>query len=507
MRLTIYKKMMLGFLTIIAIMICVNAYMVYELNLVSNAAHTTLSSDVLSINLAKGIRTRLYEEEQDAGKYLIAHDNTYFAMFSDGSSRLTEELDSLISVQTDAARYELLQMVRSKHDVFASAVIGEQVLSRATTRKSNKNAPPTFDQGQFESFPILHEALDRFMRLSQASIDQAMANVELTTQQSARVALILTFGTLLVALTIAFFITRTITHPIEAVIRGTQQIARGSFGQIKVTSHDETSLLADAVNDMSNQLRQINEYKAAMMRQISHELRTPLQTILSAQYILSEQKLGGLNPEQLRLLGSMRGNIDKLIKFTNAFLDIAKIEAGKMEYELVLADLLSIVAAAVEDAQVLAERKGVHIAVSASPIPYIMADVEKLSQVFSNLVSNAIKYTDKDGTITINVARHGNGARVSIADTGIGIASEDLPKIFVKFYQASNASKVGAKGTGLGLALVKAFVEGQGGAVTATSTLGAGSTFCVDFPAADLATLAPSTPAIAQSQRSADGLA
>jgi signal transduction histidine kinase len=258
---------------------------------------------------------------------------------------------------------------------------------------------------------------------------------------------------------------------------------------------------------MSNQLKQINEYKAGMMRQISHELRTPLQTILSAQYILSEQKLGRLNPEQLRLLGSMKGNVDKLIKFTNAFLDIAKIEAGKMEYEMVLADLLSIVAAAVEDAQVLAERKGVQISVSASPIPYIMADVEKLSQAFSNIVSNAIKYTEKGGRIRITVARNNGGARVLIEDTGIGIAREDLPKIFTKFYQASNASRSGAKGTGLGLTLVKAFVVGHGGDVLVTSTLGVGSTFTVDLPAADLGTMTPSSPVVAQSQRSADGTA
>jgi signal transduction histidine kinase len=200
----------------------------------------------------------------------------------------------------------------------------------------------------------------------------------------------------------------------------------------------------------------------------------------------------------------MKGNVDKLIRFTNAFLDIAKIEAGRMEYEMVLADLLSIVAAAVEDAQVLAERKGVQISVSASPIPYIMADVEKLSQVFSNLVSNAIKYTEKGGKISIIVTQNNRGTRVSIEDTGIGIAREDLPKIFTKFYQASNASRASAKGTGLGLALVKAFVVGHGGEVSVTSTVGIGSTFTVDLPAADLGTMMPSSPVVAQSQKSVD---
>jgi signal transduction histidine kinase len=408
-------------------------------------------------------------------------------------------------MQTRSERYDLLRIVWSRHKEVTSSLFAEH--SRANAVNGGATRAATFDQSRFETFPALRDALERFIRMNQASIDQTMANVETTTQQSARIALFLTLGTLLAALLIAFFITRTITHPIESVIRGTQQIARGSFEHISVSSHDETALLAEAVNNMSDQLRQVSEYKANMMRQISHELRTPLQTILSAQYILAEQKLGALNQEQVRLLGSMRGNIDKLIKFTNAFLDIAKIEAGKMEYEMVLADLVSIVAAAIEDAQVLAERKGIRIDVSASPIPYIMADVDKLSQVFTNLVSNAIKYTDKGGRINVTIARYNGGARVSIADTGIGIAPEDLPKIFVKFYQASNVSKSGIKGTGLGLALVKALVEGHGGTVSVSSTLSVGSTFVVDLPAADMETATSHRPSATQPKKIADGIA
>lgn len=483
MRLTIYKKMMIGFLAVILLLSGLSVYMLYELDAVSNAAQTTLTSDVLSIDLAKQLRVPLYEEERFAEKYLATHDNAYFAAFSEENTRFNNDMDSLISFQTDPKRLEILQLVRAKHNNFARALYAEQAVAQTSSRKK---VDSSFDPGEFESLRVISNELDHFVRMSQGSIDRAMVNVGKTTEKSANIALILTFSTLLVAITIAFFITRTITRPIKAVIEGTQHIARGAFDQIPITSHDETALLARAVNDMSDQLRQVNDLKASMMRQISHELRTPLQTILSAQYILSEQKLGGLNPEQLRLLGSMRSNVDKLIRFTNAFLDIAKIEAGKMEYDFVLADLVSIVASAVEDAQVLAEQKDIKIVVSASPIPYVIADVEKLSQVFGNLVSNAIKYTGKSGTVNITIARHGGGARVSVADTGIGISSDDLPKIFTKFYQASNALKAGIRGTGLGLALVKAFVEGHGGSVSVTSTSGVGSKFMVDLPAADL---------------------
>jgi signal transduction histidine kinase len=493
--------MMMGFTVVIVLMSVVSVYMVYELEMVSDAAHITLTSDIQSIDLAKQLRSRQYEESRSAEKYLILRDNAYFAVFEEENQHFSEDLDSLIGIQSDPQKIDVLQIIRVKHDGFARALYAEQARLQTATKQTRS----TFDQKEFLAFETIQAELTRFVKMNQTTIEQAMAGVEMTTKQSASVAVVLTFATLLIAVGLALFITRTITRPINAVIEGTQQIARGSFEQVRVASHDETALLADAVNAMSNQLKQINEYKASMMRQISHELRTPLQTILSAQYILSEQKLGQLNPDQLRLLGSMRGNVDKLIKFTNAFLDIAKIEAGKMEYELVLTDLLSVVAASIEDAQVLAERKGIDIGVSASPIPYVLADVEKLSQVFSNLVSNAIKYTDKGGKVTITVERNGNGARVSIADTGIGIAKEDQPKIFTKFYQASNASKAGSKGTGLGLALVKAFVEGHGGTVTVSSAVGSGSTFMVDLPAADLGSITPSTQRPGHTQKTADG--
>ncbi len=504
MRLTIYKKMMIGFLTIIALMSCLSAYMVYELVAVSNAAHITLTSDVTSIDIAKQLRVQVSEEDRSAQKYLVSHDDAYFAVFTEETDRFSDDLDSLISIQADLNKLEALQLVRTKHNEFVRALYTEQAMASSSPRKT---VTGTFDKTEFQALNFIKDQLDRFVRMNQSSIDRAMAGVGRTTEVSLKIALVLTLSTLLVAVAIAFFITRTITKPIAAVIEGTQHITSGSFEPIKVSSHDETALLARAVNTMSEQLKQINEYKANTMRQISHELRTPLQTILSAQYILSEQKLGRLNPEQLRLLGSMRSNIDKLIRFTNGFLDIAKLEAGKMEYDMVLADLLSIVASAVEDAQVLAEQKGVTIAVSASPIPYVMGDVEKLSLVFSNLISNAIKYTSKSGTITVTVSRNNSGARVAVSDTGIGIAPDDLPKIFTRFYQASNATKSGIKGTGLGLALVKGFVEGHGGTVSVTSELGSGSTFTVDLPAADLGTMTPSGSLIAQPQTHDHGTA
>lgn len=471
MKLTIYNKMMIGFTIIILLLTVGNAYMLFELYAISDKARVTLTSNVQAIDLAKQIQTLFYEEEAYAQKFLIALDDVYFAILDERARRFDEDIDSLTTIPNDLTELDLLSEVQRLHNGFVTELVRRRDAPHGSLRT---RGPVELDSARL--------VLDRFIRSNQRSIDVAMGTVESTTERSANIALLLTLGTLLIAVTLALVITRTITRPLAHVIHGTQQIAGGTFDPIPVTSNDEIASLADAVNDMSDKLRKINEYKADLMHQISHELRTPLQTILSAQFLLAEQKLGPLNTEQQKLLGSIRGSVDKLMKFTNQFLDLAKVEAGMMEFQLAPCNLTSLVASAVEETKLLAARKQITVYMEAAPVPHAVADPEKLSQVFSNLLTNAIKYTDAGGTVQVSLGREQDRFLIAVKDTGVGIPQADLARVFTKFYQASNASRTGGKGTGLGLALVKAFVEGHGGRVFATSTVGEGSTFTVELP-------------------------
>jgi len=137
----------------------------------------------------------------------------------------------------------------------------------------------------------------------------------------------------------------------------------------------------------------------------------------------------------------------------------------------------------IEEAKLIALRKNITLTVNAAPIPKVKGDAAKLPQVFSNLLSNAIKYTPENGRVHVEVGRSKFGVRVAVTDSGVGIAPEDLPNVFTKFYQAKNADKASTRGTGVGLALVKALVEAHGGRVFAESTVGEGTTFTVELPA------------------------
>jgi signal transduction histidine kinase len=474
-KLTIYKKMMLGFGAIIVIMIIASTYILLKLNDVSNSAETTLTANVKAVDLAKQLQDVLHEENVDAQKYLISHDETYFSLFIASSRRFDSYLDLLLHTQSDEAWRSLIKNMRRTHETFVAGV------QKVRNLQSSKDNLERYNL-KVDSVETLNRSLDHLININRGSIENAMSKMKATTTRSAQIAMLLIIGTVLVAVSAAFIITRTITRPIDDLIRGTRQIARGNFKQVQVSSNDEIALLVNAVNDMSNKIKDINELRTHMMQQISHELQNPLQVMLSAHDILKNQCSGLLNAEQVQMLDSIRRGIIKLSSFSRQYLDLAKIDSGMMNYHMVWTDLLQLVEPLVKDAKLIAEPKNITVEMSSLPVPKVRGDSKKISIVVSNLLSNAIKYTGNNGKVRVKVGPCTLGAQVKIQDSGIGISQKDLPKIFTKFYQAGNAGRIKSGGTGVGLALVKAFAEGHGGRVYAESTVDRGSTFTVELP-------------------------
>jgi signal transduction histidine kinase len=338
------------------------------------------------------------------------------------------------------------------------------------------------DNLRSDNLKILSRSIDHLINTNQVSIGNAMSRIETTTNRSAKVALLLIVGTLLAAISAALIITRTITSPIDDLIQGTEQIVRGTFEPVRVSSNDEIALLAHAVNDMSVKIKNINKHRTQIMQQISHELQTPLQVMLSTYDILKTQSPGPLNDEQIQMLDTIRGGIKQLASFSKQYLDLAKIDSGMMKYHMEWTDLLQIIEPIVEDAKVIAARKNITVESVALDAPKVMVDAKKISIVVSNLLSNAIKYTRNDGNVRVKLGPCTMGACIEIHDSGIGISPEELPKIFTRFYQASNTGRIRSGGIGVGLALVRAYTEGHGGKIYAQSTVDGGSTFTVELP-------------------------
>ena len=491
MKLTIYRKMMLGFGAVIVIMIITSTFILFELNTVSNAAKITLTSDVQVVDLAKQLDAILQYENGYAQKYLISRDETYFSIFVASSRRFDQYLSSLLKTQLDEIERSLIRNMRQAHESFVASMQSERDI-----QDSSYN--PVRDNLRSDSLKTLFRSIDYLISTNQVSIGNAMSRIETSTDRSAKIALLLIAGSLLTAILAALIITRTITSPIDDLIRGTEQIARGKFEKVRVSSNDEIALLAHAVNDMSVKIKNINKHRTQMMQQISHELQTPLQVMLSTYDILKSQTSGPLNNEQIQMLDTIRGGIKKLASFSKQYLDLAKIDSGMMKYYMEWTDLLQIIKPIVEDAKLVAARKNITVELTSLDAPKVMVDTKKISIVVSNLLSNAIKYTRNDGKVRAKVGPCTMGARVEIQDSGIGITPEELPKIFTRFYQASDTGRIRSGGIGVGLALVKAFTEGHSGKIYAESTVDGGSTFTVELPVSPEEFQGPVIPALTQ---------
>lgn len=493
MKLTIYHKMLIGFGIVIFLMIVTNFYVLLQMNKVTKVTTEAFSYDVPGIDFAKQLKEVLYVEEPYAAKAVAFHDAEYYKGFEEQSKVFDRLVDSLASTRLTPKTRAILDRIRESHAWFADAT------RRATFGIGRKNNDPAFDDAaRSDSLDVLLSEIRGFIEIHESAVKQSMWEASHRMSKSTNVAYVLSVCTLLIAVGAAVFIARTITKPLSVLIDGTEKIAAGKFAPINVSTRDEMSLLANAMNEMTAKLHSTDRMKTEMMHHISHELRTPLQAMTSALNLLADQRYGTLNSEQLRLTSFLREGINKITSFSHQFLDISKIESGAMQYSFAPADLLTVMLPVIEEAKLIATRKNITVTVNATPIPKVKADVDKLSQVYSNLLSNAIKYTPENGRIQIDVGQSKFGVRVSITDSGIGIAPEDLPNVFTKFYQAKNSDKASSRGTGVGLALVKALVEAHGGRVFAESAVGEGTRFTVELPAVK----EPVIPAFAAMQQS-----
>jgi PAS domain S-box-containing protein len=224
-----------------------------------------------------------------------------------------------------------------------------------------------------------------------------------------------------------------------------------------------------------------NEAKSAFLATMSHELRTPLNAIIGYQSLLKEGIEGPLNNAQLTQLSRIRASADHLLGLIDEILTFSRVEAGKEVVRLEEEELRPIVDEAVSMVRPLAEQKGLGLRVEV-PDGRIVTDGGKLRQILLNLLSNAVKFTER-GEITLRGRRDQNGVEFYITDTGIGIAQENLQRIFEPFWQVEQSSTRRAGGTGLGLTVSRTLARLLGGDVTVESNPGEGSTFTVTLPA------------------------
>lgn len=251
----------------------------------------------------------------------------------------------------------------------------------------------------------------------------------------------------------------------------------------------ERSRLYERLRSANEKLEQMNHLKNEFISMVSHELRTPLTTIKGFVSIVLNEETGPLNDQQRRFLETSDRAIDRLTLLVSDLLDISRIEAGQIKMQLRPISLRDV--AARTDSNFAPQLKAQNLKLTINlpdTLPLVLADPDRLQQVFDNLISNALKYTTEGG-ITISAIDRGDFVMVSVKDTGSGIAKGEQDKIFEKFYQIKVGNAYPTKGTGLGLAIVRSIVESHRGKVWVESEAGKGADFRFMLPRAKQETL------------------
>lgn len=250
----------------------------------------------------------------------------------------------------------------------------------------------------------------------------------------------------------------------------------------EVRARKEIQKLAQGLEQANERLKELDRLKSEFLSIASHQLRAPITAIRGYAANIVDGSYGDVPSHLREPLDIMQETTRLMTNSIEDYLNISRIEQGRMKYEMSKFDLADLAKKVVEEIRPVAEKKKLALTLSAPDDLVITGDVGKLRQVISNLIDNAIKYTER-GSVSVAVENTGTKARITISDTGVGIPPEDLKGLFEKFKRARGANKVNTTGTGLGLYVAKQLVEGHKGTVTAESDGDAkGSKFVVELP-------------------------
>ncbi len=339
---------------------------------------------------------------------------------------------------------------------------------------------------------------DRLERFTNERGNQAEADMATTIERnsdaygtSRSIVIAFAVGSIALALVLGYAIASSLSASVRRMNTHLRKVASGDFShRVQVPNRDELGTLAANLNHMSGELGRLvqelesaSRHKSEFLANMSHELRTPLNVIIGFSEVLQERMFGELNEKQDEYVRDIVASGKDLLLLINDILDLSKVEAGRMELELGALSVTETLENALAMFRERAGRQGITLGLQVDAnIGVIEADERKVKRIIVNLLSNAVKFTPEGGRIDTSARLVDGDLEVAVHDTGIGIAHDDLARIFEEFQQVSQPDAQKREGTGLGLALTRALVELHGGEIGVDSELGVGSTFTFRLP-------------------------
>lgn len=482
---TVYTKLIGAFFTIVALLIIFGLVVIQVLSGINHR------SEDLSKLRRKVAAFRQLQHDTTAQLYGVTT-----ALLSPEERMLESALRQLHQFRYDLERLqfvtkdeaELFSKIRDQHEQLIQVITRMVELTRGLEiTKAN----------QIRNTKIVPLA-DSLERLTNEMVNRAEADIETKVDESKRayimsrwVVIGFAVGSIGLAILLGYAVSSSLMGPVMLMDKQLGQIASGDFSkQVDVPNRDELGTLANNLNRMNNelsllylQLETANRHKSEFLAQMSHELRTPLNAIIGFSQMLEKRVFGGLNEKQMEYVQDIHTSGRHLLSLINDILDLAKVEAGRMDLNLSQFDVPSTLEGTLTLVKEKAAGHNITLTLDVDrQLNTFIGDQRKFKQILLNLLSNAMKFTPDGGRVSVSAKRKDGNMEVSVSDTGFGIAAENQAAIFEEFRQVSDGKAEKSEGTGLGLAITKKFVELHGGRIWVESSPGKGSTFTFSLP-------------------------
>jgi two-component system, OmpR family, sensor kinase len=488
---TLQSRLTLGFASVVALTLLLVT--IFVLNRLDDEFRTQQRADIRDKTALVAAYIDFYAGDVAAGAPVVRADNTvnpFVVAALQAPDRVSFIADSLAEADVDytiglpeVAQGDLKGIVPASNGSFHAAPAPPD---RPGLQKESLVAEPLLRQALNSRYPYVI-----LVRLSNPYTFRQTAIDNVTTVAASVGALALG-----IAVIVAAAMSIRVTTPLRRMTEASRALAAGDLSS-RIPRADvragssELAALATQFNAMADQL----EASVAMIRRdrdrsrdfladVSHELRTPIAALLTFNELLTE-RVGDDPAARAEFLNNSRIQLERLDWLAQNLLELSKLDSGLVLLDLRPDDLRAAVESAVEQARPAARRRGValHLDLAGAPIR-LRHDPQRIGQVVTNLVGNAIKFTERGGSVDVRVeAVPDDGARIEVSDTGVGIEPAELPRIFERFYRGSRANEARGSGSGLGLAIVRSIVDMHHGSVEVVSRLGSGTTFTVILPA------------------------
>ncbi len=481
MRLTIFTRMIIGYLAVFISVVAVSAYAIWQLALFQRGTGDILQIDNRMRDLQQKLADSLLTQARYERKYVFTKDKELLNQFVLTEREVSNHIDEAMSIADTARKRETLIRTKDYYERYKSLFYEEAEFLK-------KNQPYLKDGHKEEKEKALDEILWELRNLGlQIELDtyEKIRRLGESGAKANKITIAMAVGFILSGIIISIIITKSITGPISFLREKTRQVARGDFeSNLELSSPPEIEDLEQDFNLMCNKLKEMDKIKSDFFSLMAHELRTPIASIKEGTNLLLKGIGEDSKEKREMILTIIAEESNRLIALVNSLLDLSKMEAGMMVLNFEVLDIRPLIDKAISGMEPLAIAKRVSIKVEIpQDLPHIRIDGERILQSLRNLIENAVKFTPEGGQVIISARPLEKMVSVSVADTGPGIPPRDLNVIFDKFKQATITSYSKIKGTGLGLAIVKHIINAHGGKVWVESELGRGSTFIFLLPA------------------------